>query len=209
MFVGDHLISEANWSLLQRSNHTNSQVLDVWLRRPKGGDPLPFLIPHVPFGQAKTMQHGDKDLKNTKTPEPGSLSSVSVVVAFLGWPALDASGRVDKQPMLVRVGLLLNNMYKSIATRPADNDSNFHQIILSELYEPDAQGKLWIRGRSEEESCRIYNSFGTNEFLKNCRRILRAFVPSELGSHHSKFGVIQVFWGAVYELVVSSDRRLS
>ena len=154
------------------------------------------------------MQHVDEDLKNTNRSEPGSLPSVSIIIAFLGWPALDASGGVDRQPMLVRVGLLLNNMYKSIAARPADNGSNFHQAVLSELYEPGAQGKLKIRGRSEEESYKIYDSSGTNEFLKNCRRILRAFIPSELG-HQSNFGVIRIFWGAVFEIVVSSDRRLS
>ena len=155
------------------------------------------------------MQHRDNDLKDMERPKRGSLPSVSVIVAFLGWPALDASGGVDKQPMLVRVGLLLNNMYNSIAVRPADNDPTFHQTVLSALYEPGAQGKLWIRGRSEQESYKINDSLGTNEFRKNCRIILRAFIPSELGSHDSKFGVIQIFWGAIYELVVSSDRRLS
>ena len=209
MFVGDHLLSERNWSLLQRSSYTNSQVLEVWLRRPKERDPLQDQNSYVPIGGAETMQHGDNDLKDINRPEPGSLPSVSVIVAFLGWPALDASGGVDKQPMLVRVGLLLNNMYKSIAVRPADNDQTFHQTVLPALYEPGAQGKLWIRGRSEQESYKIYDNLGNNEFLKNCRRILRAFIPSELGSHESKFGVIQIFWGAIYELVVSSDRRLS
>ena len=206
MFVGDHLISETNWSLLQRSNHTNSQVLDVWLRRPKERDPPEVQISYVPIGGTEKLQHGDEDLKNTDRSEPRSLPSVSIIIAFLGWPALDASGGVDRQPMLVRVGLLLDSMYKSIAARPADNDSNFHQTVLSELYKSGAQGKLRIRGRSEEE---IYDSSGTNEFINSCRRILRAFIPSELGSVHSKFGVIQLFWGAVFELAVSSDRRIS
>lgn len=91
-----------------------------------------------------------------------------------------------------------------IAVGEAKYDSKTHETILSELYRLGAPSKLPIRGRSEEEAYNICDGFATSHFFQSCRRLLRAFIPSELGSH-LKFRVIQVFWGAVYELIVSSS----
>ena len=184
MFIGDKAISETTWILLQRPKHIDTQILDIWLKSPQHQDQL--TTPYISVEGESERQ------------EP-----VSVVLAFLGWPALDEAGKTDSRPMLVRVGLLLDAMYNLVAVGQAKDDNQTHETILTEHHHgPGAPSKIRIRGRSEKEASHVCHDFATSHFFQRFRRLLNAFIPNELGSDLT-FGAIQVFWGAVYELIVS------
>ena len=200
MFIGDHVINETNWTSLQGSKGIYPQVLDIWLRTLPKRDLS--IKPYLSKGDSETTKHYDNSLKGTDALQSESQEPVSVLRAFLGWPGLDGAGDIDNRPGTVRAGILLNALYKLIATRRAKGDLEDHEIVLPEFEELRSPSKIRLRARDDRDAHNACFDFETRRFFTRCRRLLRAFVPSELESRYLSIGVIGVFWGAVHERLV-------
>ena len=201
MFIGQHVITETNWTFLQRQEGIDSQTLDIWLKTLPKRDLS--IIPYLSKGDSEITKHDNKSLKGTDALESESLGPMSVLPAFFEWPVLNGAGDIDDRPELIRAGILLDALYKLIATRRAKGDQENHEIALPEYDEPGSPSKILLRGRDNRDAYNACLDFETRRFFYHCRRLLRAFVPRILESRYLSIGVIGLFWGAVHELLVS------
>lgn len=111
---------------------------------------------------------------------PENMSHVPVVSGFFAWDILDEFGEADKVSLSNRVGRFLKAIYDRVA----------------------AEAEIQVEGKSENQ----VQDYLTNklkdplalELLQNFQLLFQLYVPE---GQHSASRPIEMYWGAVYEIV--------
>ena len=111
---------------------------------------------------------------------PDNPSHVPVVTAFFAWDVLDEFGEPDKVSLPDRVEKFLKGIYNRVA----------------------AEAEIQVDGRSEDQVQeyllnRLKNPLAL-ELLQNLQLLFQLYIPE---GKHSASRPIEMYWGAVYEIV--------
>lgn len=111
---------------------------------------------------------------------PDKPSHVLVVSAFFAWDILDEFGEADKVSLPDRVGKFLKAIYNRIA----------------------AEAKIQVKGKHKDEVShylteRLKDPLAL-KLLQNFRLLFQLYIPE---GQHTSSRPIQMYWGAVYEIV--------
>ena len=111
---------------------------------------------------------------------PDNPSSVPVVSAFFAWDILDEFGEADRLSLPDRVGKFLKAIYNRVA----------------------AEAKIRVEGKGEDQVLEyLTNKLEDSpalELLQNFRLLFHLYVPQ---GQYSSSRPIEIYWGAVYEIV--------
>ena len=217
--IGDHVIQDRTWASVQRS--VNEEVLDLWMKTPKPN------IPKVSIkGADSDSDVGSKVARDTDE-ESGAeehstsghiatfarLEPVPFVSAFLSWQILDEFGEPDDSSHTVKTNRFLIAIYRALpATCEGDmveRAANAPQAEHVARVSTSARSKISIAGRTLLQVDRLIDDMGLGTAKQapsveqklrwSFSKLFNFFVP---GDHDRKTAPIQLFWGALYELLV-------
>lgn len=135
---------------------------------------------HVQSTEGHRITIRQPTFSTTDADVPDNPSLVPVVSAFLAWDILDEFGDADKVSLPDRVGKFLKAIYNRVA----------------------AEAKIHVEGKGEDQvqddlANRLRDPLAL-ELLQNFRLIFQLYVPK---GQHSSSRPIEMYWGAVYEIV--------
>ena len=129
-------------------------------------------------GHRKTIRQ--PTFSTTDVDVPDNPSHVPVVTAFFAWDVLDEFGEPDKVSLPDRVEKFLKAIYNRVA----------------------AEAEIQVDGRSEDQVQdyllnRLKDPLAL-ELLQNLQLLFQLYIPE---GQHSASRPIEMYWGAVYEIV--------
>lgn len=219
--IGTHFLEDRTWASIQRS--TTSEVLNIWMETPK--------LPRVSVKRADGDTSSDGLQSHVSDDEPilearstletnasfPRIENVPLVTAFLAWRVLDDFGETDGCSIDVKMSRFLNAIYRSLSAvceekpRNAITYNASSRVSQKAGIDRSARPKITIQGKVSrdvddlvyeitQEVKRTEPSIEQKLFWEY-RRLFNYFVPTE---HDPNSAPVQLFWGLLYEIVVSS-----
>ena len=162
----------SNWSSLLRESQA-TEILDIWMRKE-----TPQIHVQSEDGHRTTIRQPTFSTTDIDTPE--NFEHVPVVSAFFAWDIIDEFGEAEKVSLPDRVAKFLKAIYDLVA----------------------AEAKILVEGKSEDQIQQLMSSSLTDlaaiELLQNFRLLFKLYVPE---GQHATSGPVEMYWGAVYEIV--------
>lgn len=217
--IGDHVIQDRTWASVQCS--VNEEVLDLWMKTPKPNIPK-FSIKGADSDSdvgSKVARDTDEESGAEECSTSGHiarfarLEPVPFVSAFLSWQILDEFGEPDDSSHTVRTNRFLTAIYRALpATCEGDmveRAANASRAEHVARVSTSARSKISIAGRTLLQIDKLIDDMGLGTAMQapsieqklrwSFSKLFNFFVP---GDHDRKTAPIQLFWGALYELLV-------
>lgn len=225
MQVQGHVLNNRTWPSVQHS--AQNEVLNIWMNTPKAK------IPKVSFNKADSdSEFGSQqahDTSNEWDPDQGSsvgaptvfekLKVVPVLSAFFEWRILDEFGEADDCPLNDKLNRFLNAIYRSLPAavrrgpneppdaaaraapdaRPGTTVRPRLSVEGKTLIEVNSLAQEIVRSRSGSEASTTLNLYTA------CKKLLDYFLP---GTHGEQCAPIQLYWGAIHEIMVRVSGRI-
>jgi hypothetical protein len=228
-YIGKQVIRDRTWASVQRS--AQGAVLKVWMKTPKPPkpkSPIPKLSVQVADSDSDT---GSKVLEDTgegsdldEDPLPevaakfDSLDNVPIVSAFLAWRILDEFGEQDDSSPETKTTDFLDAIYRALpatceraVVKPSDSTLRPAEPVVD--VSKEARPKILIEGRTllqfDDLIGRIVAGASRQQpsteqkLREECDKLLNFFIPRD---HDRQLTPIRLYWGALYEIVVSARR---
>lgn len=165
-------ITISNWSSLLRESQS-TEIIDVWMKQE-----TPRI--HVQSTEGHRVTIRQPTFSMTDVDVPDNPSDVPAVSAFFAWDILDEFGYPDNVSLPDRVGKFLKAIYDRVA----------------------AETKIQVEGKCEDQVShylteRLQNSLAL-ELVQNFRLLFQFYIPE---GQHTPSRPIEMYWGAVYEIV--------
>lgn len=213
--IGGTELQSTIWASVQRS--VDGEILRLWMESPKRPKVTVKDTDGDESSEERQVSGADDEsfIEARPTSSPSRdfrlLDPVPVVRALLAWPVVDDFGAVDDCPADIQTKRFLNAIYGSLAA------------VCTEAYV--APGKSGGRGLKSDHSARptisvagktaravdglgYERSYGESEASIEQQvwwetlRVFNYFIPRE---HDADSAPIRLFWGVVYELMVTLD----
>lgn len=214
LHIGDHIISDRTWVSVQ--NSVENEVLDLWMKTPKPRLPT-FSVKNVDsdtekesaFDHDADEDYGvDEPLAAAANKKFASLEYVPVVSAFLTWRLLDEFGEEDDSSDEIKATRFLNAIYRNLpavcVVDGAASSPTMQHAEQNARTGPSTRSKIILEGKTRLEVRELVHNVGREPSIKQkvfweCIKLFEFFLPS---CHDRKMAPIQLFWGALYELLV-------
>ena len=217
-YIGEHEIQDRTWASVQKWAKT--EVLNIWMKTPK--PPIPKVSVKGADSDSDTGSQ-IKDMDEESEAEDHSMSGqgtnfkrldpVPLTSAFLAWRILDEFGEQDESSPTIKTNRFLNAIYQALPAickgDTAELSTTASRAQHAANITSNARPKISIEGKTLLEIDDLIHGTvsrtpmqgpSTEHKLRwEYSKLFNFFVPDELDR---KFAPIQLFWGAVYELVV-------
>ena len=138
---------------------------------------------HVQSTEGHRITIRQPTFSTTDVDVPDNPSHVPVVSAFFAWDILDEFGEADKVSLPDRVGKFLKAIYNRVAAEA--------NIQVEGKGEDQVQDHLTIKNKNPLAL----------ELLHNFQLLFQLYVPKGQHTSSRPGGPIEMYWGAVYEIV--------
>jgi hypothetical protein len=217
--IRGQVLENRTWASVQRS--AQDEVLNIWMKTPKGNVPKVSIQKSdsdPDFGSRHTHDTGDESDPDQASPvnAPAAfkrLNAVPVISAFFEWRILDEFGEPDECPLDDKLKRFLSAIYRSLpaAIGGGANERANANTRVAQGTRPGnvARPKLLIDGKTLSEVRSFVHAIvpgrsGSNassalKLYGACERLFDYFLP---GAHDEQSAPIQLFWGAIHEIMV-------
>lgn len=227
--IQGQIIEDNIWASVQQT--AQGEVLKIWMKTPK---PSKKANPKISVKNAdtdsesgsKTAHESDEGSLPDEEPLSGApaafdkLVDVPIISSFFAWPILDEFGEPDESPLEDKLNRFLNAIYRSLPARLAGKASEAPTNNARAEYDTKdtkaglgARPKLTFNGKTLteiEDSFRSVSSDHVGKDTSVAQKITRAyiklfyyFLPKDVDEQSAP---VQLFWGAVVELVVKDPQ---
>lgn len=225
--IQGQIIEDNIWASVQQ--RAQGEVLKIWMKTPK---PSKKANPKISVKNAdtdsesgsKTAHESDEESLPDEEPLSGAtaafdrLVDVPIISSFFAWPILDEFGEPDESPLEDKLDRFLNAIYRSLPVRLAGRANEAPTDNARAEYTTKAglgaRPKLSFNGKTftDIEDClRTITSDHVGAATSVAQKITRAymklfhyFLPKDVDQQSAP---VQLFWGAVDELVVRDPQE--
>ena len=189
------------------------EVLEIYMKTPK---PAKKDNPKISIKNAdtdsesgsKTAHESDEDSLLEEEPLPTTpiaferLEDVPIISSFFEWRILDEFGEPDKSPLKDKLNRFLNAIYRSLPVTLTERPNKAPAIRVPR----DARPKLVLVGKTSTDVEKILASDRAKgdasvswRLFRAYKKLFKYFLPDLVDEQSAP---VQLFWGAVYEILV-------